>query len=134
MKNGTVIFWGFIPGSMDTQFAPDPVEWSYISKEAREGTYEIQLIANLQDGWHLNTKCTPYESLELPTTISFSKNPLIELHGRIRVIESTKTFFIQTVKLVSRRKTVVTGTTQFQACTAQECLPTTVTHFQIALK
>jgi len=86
----------------------------------------------------------------VPTQISFNKNPLLTLDGKIKEdgkmekfhdarLEisanqySTKVEFVQVVKLKANAKTNVSGNVKFQTCNDEKCLPPKTITFSIAL-
>lgn len=131
--------------------AQEPVQWSYSAKALANGTYEIKLAATIQNGWHMYSQKQPDDAIALPTTIIFTKSPLLELEGGTKeegaldahvdpALGTTsnqyvhKVDFVQVIKLKAKAQTNITGTIQFQVCTDKECLPPATTHFAIPLK
>jgi len=151
MKKGIVIFWGFILVGTSSLYAQEPVQWTYTSKALTPDTYEVRIIATIQDGWHLYAQKQPSDAIALPTKISFVKSPLVELQGLTKEVGKLDRFtdpnlgveanqylhkvdFVQVVRLKAKVQTTITGTIQFQVCNEQECLPPTITEFSIPLK
>ena len=149
MKNGTVIFWGFIPGGTAPFYEQDAVQWTYTAKELPGQTFEIKLMARLQKGWHINKQGEDVSTI--PTIIRFNKSAFLELQGCLRIMESlykekTSFFeeepapyqktvsFAQMIRLHSVNRINLTGTIQFQAHTDQDSLPPTVSQFDIPLR
>ena len=127
----------------------NPVKWSYSAKKIGDKTYEIHITAALQDGWHTYSVSTP-EGGPLPTTINFTKNPLLIIVGKIKEdgkiqqkyeevfginvkYFSNNVDFVQVVKLKSKVKTSVNGSIEYMVCTDKECLPPAKAPFAIAL-
>src|SRR5687767_5737511 len=94
----------------------NPVKWSYTAKKISDKTYEVYITANLDPKWHIYAQ-EAGEGPE-PTSIKFSKNPLISVDGKVKeqgtlekeydknfgsVLKfySTKVTFVQKVKLRS---------------------------------
>lgn len=128
----------------------DPVHWSFSSKKINATTYEIHLAASIESGWHTYSQTTP-EGGPIPTSITFTKNPLVTLTGSIKEIGkleqhneplfgvdvkqfSNKVDFVQTIKLKATVKTNVTGSIEFMVCNDKECLPPKTEKFSIDLK
>jgi len=126
-----------------------PVKWNYSAKKIGDKTYEIHITAALQDGWHTYSGSTP-EGGPLPTTVSFTKNPLLIMVGKIKEdgkmqqkyeevfgidvkYFSNTVDFVQVIRLKSNVKTSVTGTIEYMVCTDKECLPPAKAPFAIAL-
>lgn len=128
----------------------EPVDWSFAAKKIKADTYEVQLTATLEDGWHMYSQSTP-EGGPTATTISFSKNPLLVLEGGTREVGkleqkqeelfgvevkqfSGKVVFVQRVKLKGKIKTSLNGSIEFMTCNDRECLPPGTQKFSIALR
>jgi DsbC/DsbD-like thiol-disulfide interchange protein len=128
----------------------EPVKWSFSSKKIDATTYEVRLTATLDRGWHIYSQTTP-DGGPVPTTIEFTKNPLVNLQGTAKETGkmeqrheelfgvdvkqySNKVDFVQTVKLKGNVKTTLNGTVEFMTCNDHECLPPTKQIFSIALK
>ena len=128
----------------------DPVQWAFTAKKINATTYEVHLTATIESGWHLYSQTTP-EGGPVPTSIEFSKNPLLSFDGsavEIGKLEqhheplfgvdvkqfSNKVDFVQTVKLKGKVKTSLNGSVEFMTCNDRECLPPKTQKFSIALK
>ena len=126
-----------------------PVDWTFSTKKINATTYEIYLTANLEPGWHVYSQSTP-DGGPIPTTISFSKNPLVLLNGKVKEVGkleqrfeelfgvdvkqfSDKVSFVQTIQLKGKVKTLLNGNVEFMTCNDQECMPPTTQKFSIAL-
>ena len=128
----------------------DPVSWSATSKKINDKTYEIHLTANLDNGWHTYSQSTP-EGGPFPTSISFTKNPLLTLDGKTKEVGklekhneplfgvdvkqfSNKVDFVQVVKLKAPVKTSVNVAVEFMVCNDKQCFPPKTQKFTVALK
>ena len=128
----------------------NPVSWTYTAKKIAEKTYELHITAAMQAGWHLYSQTQPKDAIAEPTTITFNKNALLTLDGKIKEegkLEkfhdtkldlsanqySSKVDFVQTVKLKANAKTNVSGSVRFQTCNDEKCLPPKTVTFSIAL-
>ena len=126
-----------------------PVDWTFSTKKINATTYEIYLTANLEPGWHVYSQSTP-DGGPIPTTISFSKNPLVSLNGKAKELGkleqrfeelfgvdvkqfSDKVSFVQTIQLKGKVKTLLNGNVEFMTCNDRECMPPTTQKFSIAL-
>jgi hypothetical protein len=131
-------------------FSQNQVTWSFASKKINDKTYELQLIATIQPGWHLYAQKQPDDAIAQPTTFEFNKNPLVNLEGKVKEIGklekfkdekldisanqySNKVVFVQTVKLKGKIKTAITGKLEYQTCNDEKCLPPKTIPFSIAL-
>lgn len=127
----------------------NPVQWSFATKKTDATTYEVQLTATLEKGWHVYSQTTP-DGGPVPTAISFTQNPLIILQGSAKEVGklekrfeplfgvdvkqfSGKVVFVQTVKLKTKVKTTLNGTVEFMSCNDHECLPPAKKQFSLSL-
>jgi Disulphide bond corrector protein DsbC len=128
----------------------NPVSWTYSAKKVSDKIYELHITATMQSGWHLYSQTQPEDAIAEPTKITFNKNPLLILDGKIKEegkmekfhdakLElsanqySSKVEFVQTIKLKANAKTNVSGTVRFQTCNDEKCLPPKSVTFTIAL-
>lgn len=128
----------------------NPVSWTFSSKKISEGVYELQMVATIQDGWHLYAQSQPADAIAQPTSFTFNKNPLVTFDGKVKEVGKLQHFtdkkagisanqyshtvsFIQRVKLKGKAKTSVTGVVEFQTCNEERCLPPKNVNLTIAL-
>ena len=128
----------------------NPVKWSFSSKKIDASTYEVRMTASIDGGWHIYSQTTP-DGGPVPTSIEYTKNPLLNLQGSAKETGkmeqrheelfgvdvkqySNKVEFVQTVKVKGNIKTTLNGTIEFMTCNDHECLPPTKQSFSIALK
>jgi DsbC/DsbD-like thiol-disulfide interchange protein len=128
----------------------DPVKWSYSVKKIDASTFEINLTATLESGWHIYSQTTP-DGGPSATLITFTKNPLLQVDGTAKEFGkleqkhedlfdvdvkqfSGNVSFVQTVKLKGKAKTSITGTIEFMTCNNRECLPPRSQKFSIVLQ
>ncbi len=129
--------------------AQSPVNWNFDSKKIGDKLYEVYLTAEVEEPWHIYSQTTPSGGA-LPTSITFSKNPLITLENAIKekgklVKKFEKVFamevkyfegsvtFIQTVKLKVNAKTNLSGNLEYMVCDDEKCLPPQKLSFNIPL-
>ena len=129
----------------------NPVSWTFNSKKISENVYEVQMIATMQNGWHLYSQTQPKDAIAIPTSFSFTKNPLVLFDGKIKEIGKMEKFtdqdlgvsanqyskvvvFSQKVKLTGKAKSNVGGNVTYQTCDDKKCLPPKTVNFSIALK
>lgn len=130
--------------------AKDPVKWAFTAKKVSADTYEVHLTANVDKGWHTYSQTTP-EGGPVPTTITFTKNPVVTLVGQVSesgkleqhneplfgvIVKqySNKVDFVQIMKVKSGAKTVVAGSIEYMVCDNSQCLPPKTVTFSVALK
>ena len=128
----------------------DPVSWTFSAKKINATTYEVHLTAAISGKWHLYSQTTP-DGGPVPTSIEFTKNPLLSVQGKPKEIGKLqqkheplfgvdvkqfggKVDFVQTIKLKTPVKTTVAGTIEFMVCDDTQCLPPTTQKFSIPLK
>lgn len=128
----------------------NPVSWTATSKKIADKTYEIHLTASIQKGWHVYSQNTP-EGGPVPTSISFTKNPLLDLNGTTKEIGkleqrheplfgvdvkqfSNSVDFVQVVKLKANVKTSAEVAVEFMVCNDKQCLPPATKKLSVALK
>lgn len=145
-----ILFVVFSAAVASAQVA-NPVSWTFSSKKISDNVYELQLTANIQNGWHLYAQAQPKDAIAVPTTFEFTKNPLIQLNGSVKEAGklekftdkelgvsahqySKKVLFTQRVKLKGKAKSNVSGNVTFQTCDDKKCLPPKTVTFNIALK
>ena len=129
----------------------NPVSWTFTSKKVNDNVYEVQMVANIQNGWHLYSQNQPKDAIAIPTAFSFNKNPLVELDGKVKETGKLEKFtdndlgvsanqysklvvFSQKVKLKGKAKSNVSGNVTFQTCDDKKCLPPKTVNFNIDLK
>ena len=128
----------------------NPVNWTATAKKIADKTYEIHLTANINNGWHIYSQTTP-DGGPVPTSISFTKNPLFQLQGTAKEVGklekhneplfgvdvkqfSNKVDFVQVVKLKANVKTSADVAVEFMVCNDKQCLPPATKKFSVALK
>src|SRR5215203_346926 len=128
----------------------NPVSWTFSSKKISDKDYELQLVATIQQGWHLYSQTQPEDAIAQPTSFNFNKNPLVTIDGKVKEMGklekykdktldvsanqySNKVVFVQKIKMKGKAKTNVTGKLEFQTCNDEKCLPPKTVNFSIAL-
>lgn len=129
----------------------NPVSWKYAASKIDDKTYEVRITANIESGWHLYSQVQPDDAIAEPTTISFAKNPLLTIEGKLKEDGRLEKFhdakldvsanqyskqveFVQLVKVKGGAKTSVSGSVRYQTCNDEKCLPPKTVNFSIALK
>jgi len=150
MKKFLLILVAFFTVGFLSAQGLNPVNWSFNSKKISDNVYEIQMIATIQQGWHVYSQSQPKDAIAQPTTVVFNKNPLLELDGTLKEsgnLEkfkdkdldisanqySNKVVFSQRVKVKGKAKTNVTGKLTYQTCNDEKCLPAKTINLSIAL-
>ena len=129
--------------------AQNPVTWTFTAKKIDSKTYEINLIAIIDDEWHLYSQKTP-DGGPSATEVVFANNPLVKFDGGVKEVGemeehfeplfgvkvrqySEKVSFVQVVKLKAAAKTNVSGSVSFMTCNDVQCIPTKKQAFSIKL-
>lgn len=132
------------------QKTENPVSFKYEVKKVGEKEYEVKIIAKIDDPWHIYSQFTPAEGPSLPTSISFTKNPLVELIGKPQekgklitkheeVLDVNLKYFakqvefVQKVKLKANVTTNLIGSIEYMACTDERCLMPTTEKFTLGI-
>src|SRR5688572_23281112 len=61
------------------------VKWEFTSKKLADKTYEVRISAKINGDWHLYAQNVGVEG-PVPTTFTFTKNPLLTLDGKVKEI------------------------------------------------
>lgn len=115
-------------------FGQSKVTWNYLYNPVSE---EVQITADIAEGWHLYSQHIDNELGPIPTGFSFQENPDVQWIGKTIEPESIKEYdpnfegelnffkdkvtFVQKVKL--KRPTTIVGTVTFMVCNDVMCLP-----------
>ena len=146
----TFSFLLLVVNMLSAQIVKSPVDWTATSKKIADKTYEIRIVANIQNGWHIYSQTTP-DGGPIPTSISFTKNPLITTQGATKEIGkmeqrheklfgvdvkqfSNKVEFVQIIKLKANVKTAAEVAVEFMTCDEKTCLPPATKKFSVAIR
>ena len=150
MRKTVLMMMVLLAGFLASAQVQNPVKWAYKLKKVNATTYEVHITATIDKGWHVYSQTTP-DGGPVPTTINFSKNPLITLVGTAKEVGkleqrheelfgvdvkqfSNSVNFIQTIKVKAAVKTAVTGSVEFMVCNDRECLPPTTNKFSLPIQ
>jgi hypothetical protein len=115
------------------------VNWTYTTKKIADKTYEVHMTASIGGNYHLYAQDAGGDG-PIPTAFTFSKNPVLQLNGKVKEVGSLvkkfdKTWnhdlkyyeknvdFVQIVKLKANIKTDLIGKVEFMVCNDSQCLP-----------
>ncbi len=125
------------------------VKWAFTSKKIGDKKYEVRMTATINGDFHMYAINAGVEG-PVPTTISFSPNPLITIigkpseqgkkitkyesawDGKVNFFEKTVTF-IQVVNTKTAANTNLNGKVAFMVCNDEVCLPPSEVPFKIAI-
>ena len=150
MKRIIIVLFFLATAALSRSQMLSPVLWSFSSKKIDAKTYEVHLTANIQSGWHLYAQKQPADAINIPTEISFGKNPLVILEGMPKEIGKMEVYkdkrlgisanqymgkveFVQKLKLKTGAKTNISGSVEYQTCDDKKCLPPKKESFKLAL-
>ncbi len=125
------------------------VKWTTSSKKIGDKLYELKLTATIAGDFHLYAQDAGVEG-PVPTTISFTANPLLVLDGKtieigkkitkveqawdgkVNFYEKTVTF-TQKIKGKTKAKTNIIGKVEFMVCNDELCLPPSEFNFKVPI-
>lgn len=127
----------------------NPVKWAYSAKKIATGKYEIHMTATIEKGWHIYSQTTP-DGGPVPTSFTFTKNPLVTMSGPVKEVGklethfeklfdvnvkqfSDKVDFVQVVTVKNNVKTNVSGKVEYMLCDDKQCLPPASQQFSVSL-
>lgn len=139
MKHLLVVLSLFLVTFLANAQSSKQVKWTYTVKKIADKTFEIHISAVVNPGWHLYAQEVGVEG-PLPTTISFTKNPLVTFEPKVKEVGKMikknedvwggivnyyekSVDFVQVVTLKGNIKTNVSGKIEFMVCNDRECLP-----------
>jgi hypothetical protein len=126
-----------------------PVKWTYQAVKTADKQYDIIITANVDAPWHIYSQYV--KKGPVPTTVQFTKNPLVVLKGATKEVGKLekkfdknfdavigsfggKVQFVQAVSLKVATKTKLTGTIEFMVCNEERCLPPTKQSFEVDIQ
>jgi len=148
MKKLLVLFCSIVFAMNVHAQKPNPVKWTFTAIKKSDKQYEVVASATIDAPWHMYSQFV--SGGPIPTTFTFSKNPLIQLAGKTKEkgklqkmydknfktelsFFSDKVDFIQTVNLKVASKTNLVGMVEYSICNDDRCLPPAKVSFEVAL-
>ena len=142
-----LLFFGFALQSQSQKLAP--VKWAYQAVKTGDKKYNVIITANVDAPWHIYSQFV--KKGPVPTTVQFTKNPLVVLSGSTKEVGNLekkfdnnfgavigsfggKVQFIQAVTLKVNTKTKLTGTIEYMVCNEERCLPPTKQSFEVDIQ
>ena len=147
MKKISLLIIGLVTTSMLFAQSNKQVKWAFSSKKIADKTYEVHMTATINGNFHMYAQNVGVEG-PLPTAFVFTKNPLLQLDGKVKEFgklvkkhESTwggnvnyyekSVNFVQTVKVKGAAKTNLAGKVEFMVCDESRCLPPGEVEFSV---
>lgn len=130
------------------QQVKDVIQWQYNAKKTSDSTFDVTITAKIKDGWHIYTANPKGDGSQIPTKITFDKNPNVKLLGKLTnngkpidetikeldlTIQYYKKGITYTQKVLATANIVLKGAIDFQICNDESCLPSKPEHFSIPL-
>lgn len=127
----------------------DVISWKSAVQKTGDSTFKVTVSATIKEGWHIYTANPGGDGSQIPTKVSFSKNPSIRLNGKVVVDGKVHTEEIKeldysinyyknkvtfTQQLVASANTVLKGAVDFQICDDQKCLNPATENFQLKIE
>jgi thiol:disulfide interchange protein DsbD len=151
MKKFLAIVFVMIGAMSCSQAQLNPVSWSFSATKTGDKTYDVKMVATIQNSWHLYSQNQPDDAIAIPTSFTINPNPLFKTDDKIKEIgklevmkdatlgvsanQYSKTVtFVQKIKLKANVKTNVTGSVEYQTCDDKKCLPPKTVNFSVAIK
>lgn len=127
-----------------------PVKWTSSAEKVDAGQYKVTITASVPAPWHIYSQNIG-DGGPVPTSFSFTKNPLVTLVGKTKESGKMQTVhdknfdmdvkyyadkvsFTQIVKVKGGVKTNLAGEVNYMVCNDHECLPPSSSKFSVALK
>ncbi len=117
----------------------NPVSWKTEVKELGNGSFELQMTASIEEGWHLYSQYLPSDDGPIATEFTFTKSVDFELVGKVKEPKAKTEFdpnfdmdlnyfegkvtFSQKIKSISAAAYTAVGEAYFMVCDAEKCLP-----------
>ena len=118
----------------------NPIKWSSESKQTGDNSFELQMTATLEEGWHVYSTTQGEDSggIGLPTEFTWKDNADIKRLGKIEergklldvfneLIEAREKYYAKKVtfaqKVEAAKPTTASTEVMFQVCNDEGCLP-----------
>jgi len=139
MNKAILLAASLLAGSIGMAQSSKQVNWTWSAKKIGDKTYEVHMIATIGGDFHMYAQDAGGDG-PIPTSFTFTKNPLFILDGGVKEKgQLVKKFesawnhdvkyyertvdFVQVVRLRSNVKTSLAGKVEFMVCNDHECLP-----------
>ncbi len=117
----------------------NPVSWSTNVVDNNDGTFNLEIKAEIDEGWHLYSQVLPNDDGPIATEFTFKDSPDFERIGDVVEPKAKTEFdpnfdmdlnyfeeevvFVQKVKPTGPSKIKVVGDVYYMVCDAEKCLP-----------
>ncbi len=124
--------------------AQEAIQWEF---NYNAKTKQVEIVANINDGWHLYSQFIQNDVGPVPTTITFKSSDDFQLIGAVAEpkaiqkydenFEAMLDFFehkvIFTQKIKAKKETTLEGSVTFMVCNETMCLPPVDKKFKITI-
>ncbi|MBP7407536.1 MAG: hypothetical protein KA941_02140 [Flavobacteriales bacterium] len=126
-----------------------PVAWSFEAHAQKDGVVLVELLAKVEDGWHLYATTLPSAGGPLPTIFRFTPSNSYAIVGELQepapVEEYDANFgmlvrhhsgeprFVLAIEPSGGTPFVVEGELEYMVCNEKTCLPPVTVPFRIAV-
>lgn len=127
-----------------------PVSWSFSAKPAHEGQVTVEIVAKVEEGWHIYATKLESDMGPIPTSFHFEQSAAYVPVGGIREPQPEEVFdpnfgmqvryhsgspvFTQQFKVAQAEEFAVKGQVEFMVCNDKTCLPPEVVEFTVQLE
>ncbi len=140
MRTILILGWLLLASTSSMSQILTPVKWSFSSRPAANGEYELIFTAKIDEGWSVYSQHIEGDDGPVPTTFYFNEGTHFKRIGQVTELpENRKTVFdeifqmqvtkfkhkatfIQKVKVIDPSKPI-TGYLEFMTCDDTRCLP-----------
>lgn len=124
--------------------AQEAIQWDF---KYNQKTKQVEIIANINEGWHLYSQFIQNDVGPVPTTITFKSSDDFQLIGAVAEpkpvqkydenFEAMLDFFehkvVFTQKIKAKKATTLEGSVTFMVCNDAMCLPPVDKKFKIEI-
>ncbi len=143
-----ILFFGLLLTSLTAiaQKSSDKVKWTFSADKVNDTTFNLKIVANIAEGWHIFSFNPGGDGSMLPPEFSFTKNADVKLVGKMAeagklikedtkdlmgIVNYYKTKVTYTQKAIVKKSTSLKGSLNFMVCDDQMCLPPVDKEFSI---
>ena len=140
-------FLTMLPFVSQAQMA-EPVQWSFTAEKVNDKEYNINLSANIADGWFVYSQHLEADG-PVPTTIKFDQHPSLQLKGStteegqkkegfdqvfgMNIVKYTKTAHFSQKIIVKGNVESLKGQLRYMTCNGEMCMPPKDVNFNVNL-
>ena len=127
----------------------NPVSWKTEVKQLENGTFELQMTAAIEEGWHLYSQSLPSDDGPIATEFTFKESSDFEKIGKVKEPKAKTEFdpnfdmdlnyfekkvtFTQAIKSLNAKGFSATAEVYFMVCDAEKCLPPEYVDFEFSI-